>query len=238
MEALILAAGRGKRLYPITRSMPKPMVKINGKPILHYILNALKLIGIKKIIIVIGYMGDSIKKYFKNGKEYGIKIDYLFQENYEGGTGNAVGLAKNLIKLDKFLLIFGDNLFNPNILHELFEKKEIYNGVLCCKKLLSNDFGGWVEVSNDKIVNIKEGKNIFSSNLQNQGLMILPREIFSAIESINISSRGELELTDAIQSIINNGLNLGYILTNYEILNISSENDLKTAESVIKNFNI
>src|SRR3990170_5446091 len=109
MKAVILAAGEGRRLQPITSTRPKHLIKIGGKPILNHCLNALKLSGISEVVIVVNYMADTIQQYFGDGKKLGIRIDYVKQEAATG-TGNAVSVVEPHVK-EEFMLVYGDLLF-------------------------------------------------------------------------------------------------------------------------------
>jgi NDP-sugar pyrophosphorylase family protein len=117
MQAVILAAGRGKRMGDLTLHAPKPMLKIKGKPILDYKIRALPR-KIDEVIFVVGYFGEEIKKYF--GEEFdGRKITYVLQEVLNG-TGGAIHTAKDLLK-EKFLVIMGDDLYHPKDLEKMTE---------------------------------------------------------------------------------------------------------------------
>lgn len=117
MQAVILAAGRGKRMRDLTLHAPKPMLKIKGKPILEYKINALPK-EIKEVVFVIGYFGEEIKKYF--GKEFGgRKITYVVQDILNG-TGGAVHAAKDALR-DKFLVIMGDDLYCKDDLKRMIQ---------------------------------------------------------------------------------------------------------------------
>jgi NDP-sugar pyrophosphorylase family protein len=117
MQAVILTAGRGKRMKNLTENKNKNMIKVNGKPILKYKLDSLPK-EIDEIIFVIGYQGDQIKKQF--GDKYkGRKISYVVQKKLNG-TGGAIHKAKKLIK-DKFLVIYGDDLYHEKDIKEIIK---------------------------------------------------------------------------------------------------------------------
>ena len=110
MKAVILAAGEGTRLKPITINRPKPLIKINGKTILEHSISTLKNSGINEIIIITNYKEKDIKEYFKNGKKYGVKIQYKKQEKMNG-TAYAVNTIESILE-NNFILIYGDLLFS------------------------------------------------------------------------------------------------------------------------------
>ena len=114
--AVIMAGGKGSRLKSITNDeIPKPMVPLEGKPLLHYQVEKLRDYGIKKIIMIIGHLGEKIKEYFKDGSDFGVKIEYIV-ENEPLGTAGAFYYLKNKIDCDDFLLVFGDIFFDIDFL--------------------------------------------------------------------------------------------------------------------------
>tara|TARA_A100001388_G_scaffold277479_1_gene268891 strand:- start:2178 stop:2843 length:666 start_codon:yes stop_codon:yes gene_type:complete len=107
MKAFILAAGKGKRLKPITNNIPKPLIEIKGKPLLEWSLIKLRSAGVKEIVINLHYLGDQIVDYFGNGKKLDLKINYSFEKRLLG-TGGALIQGKNFLNDSPFLLISGD----------------------------------------------------------------------------------------------------------------------------------
>ena len=119
MRAIILAAGEGMRLRPLTTYMPKVMLPVGNKPILEYVIEALRNNSIKEITIVVGYKSDKIKQYFGNGADFGVRIDYVEQKK-QLGTAHALYQAKND---EEFLLLFGDNIVGERCVKELVNTK-------------------------------------------------------------------------------------------------------------------
>lgn len=107
MKAFILAAGKGKRLKPITNNIPKPLIEIKGKPLLEWSLIKLRSAGVKEIVINLHYLSDQIVDYFGNGKKLDLKINYSFEKRLLG-TGGALIQGKNFLNDSPFLLISGD----------------------------------------------------------------------------------------------------------------------------------
>ena len=122
MKALILAAGVGKRLKPITDRMPKTLIKIEDKPILGHILTNIKKCGIEDVLIVTGYKDELIQKYVGNGSKWGLNVNYCHNKWYKT-TENiySVNLASHYLQGDEFVLICADDLFSPFILSRLIE---------------------------------------------------------------------------------------------------------------------
>lgn len=121
MKAIILAAGRGKNLNPLTETRPKPMISICGKPVLEYIIRGLVETGTRDIQMVVGHGANSIKKYFERGERFGANIQYIEQEE-QTGIGNAVLLAqKKFVPGERFFLVYADILFESNIFAKTIE---------------------------------------------------------------------------------------------------------------------
>src|SRR5215470_4318153 len=109
MKAIILAAGKGTRMRELTQELPKPMLKVQGKPILEHIIDGLRTTGIGEFCVITGYRADVIENYFASGSRLGIQISYARQV-VQDGTGKAPELAKSFVGADNFLLTYGDIL--------------------------------------------------------------------------------------------------------------------------------
>ncbi len=205
MKAVVLAAGEGVRLQPITATRPKHLIKVGGKPILEHCLDALKSCGLNEITVVTRYMGDDIRQYFGDGEKLGLKIAYVEQAEMLG-TGNAVSVVEPYVDGD-FVLVYGDLLFAPDVIKNLFhcyesEKPAAVMAVVPVEKLESY---GIVEFENEKAVKriIEKPKpGEAPSNLANAGLYVFSKEIFSKLKQTKASVRGEWELTDALSLLI------------------------------------
>ncbi len=222
MKAIILAAGKGKRLMPITSSRPKPMIPLAGKPILEYTILGLKNAGINEILLIVGYKEDIIREYFGDGKDkFSIKIEYIIQKE-QLGTGHAVSFAKDFVKDEPFLLMYGDLMIDSMIFKEVIEKfKETKTEGLISLLEVNNpqDYGiislksnGFVEKITEKPV-----PELNLGNLANAGIYIFDPLIFKAVKKTEKSIRGEYEFTDSMQILINelNGKILGYTIKDY-----------------------
>jgi NDP-sugar pyrophosphorylase family protein len=107
MQVVILAGGLGTRLRPYTETIPKSMMDICGKPFLEYQLNHIRNSGMKKVLLCVGYLGEKIEEYFKNGKDFGLDIKYSYEEK-QLGTAGALKNAEFLIETNPFVVINGD----------------------------------------------------------------------------------------------------------------------------------
>ena len=110
MYAVIMAGGKGTRVKDLEPNLPKPMIRICDKPVLLYQIESLRNSGITDIVLVIGYLGDVIKDYFKNGKEFGVNITYISEDTPLGTAGSLYYLKDR--KDEDFILVFGDVLFD------------------------------------------------------------------------------------------------------------------------------
>lgn len=200
-KAIILAAGKGTRFYPLTKNCPKPFLKISGKTVLEHNLDQLNGL-VKEAVLVIGYQGDKIKAFF--GDRYkNLKISYVLQEE-QLGTGHAAKLASSFIEND-FLLLNGDDVYSQEDIKKCLNinNKKI-NHQFCILLKEVEDFSnfGVVKCSNDLVEGIieKPCSDNKEMKLVNTGLYFLPKSIFDF--QIEKSLRGEFEFTDYISQFI------------------------------------
>ena len=208
MKALLLAAGEGVRLMPITATRPKHLIKVGGKPILQFCLEAVKKAGIDEAVIVTHYMGESIRSYFGDGAKLGLKLSYVEQKAVLG-TGNAAEAAEPYVDGD-FVLIYGDLLFGQDAVKDVLSqfksgKTAAVMGVVPVDKpesygIIEQDKEGKVKRIVEKPV---AGKA--PSNLANAGVYVFSHDVFSKIKQTKKSIRGEWELTDAITMLAQEG---------------------------------
>mgnify|MGYP001357641528 FL=1 len=196
-NALILAAGKGTRMWPLTENIPKPLLSICGLPIIERQIQELKKVGVKKLYILIGYQMKELSDYLGKTK-FGIDIEYIIQEEQKG-TGHAVNQAKNIIQ-GNFYCINGDLIIDSENLERLKEKENYLTMMVTNVKDGSNF--GVIESMNGRLVSINE-KGISGKSTINAGLFLFNEKIFDAIDNIEKSIRGEYELTDALQDISN-----------------------------------
>ncbi len=208
MKAVVLAAGEGVRLQPITATRPKHLIKVGGKPILEYCLHALKFSGVTEVIIVTHYMGDVIRQSFTDGKNMGLKITYVEQVEMLG-TGNAVSVVEPYVNGD-FVLVYGDLLFQPDVVANLVRLYEAEKpaAVMAVVPVEKPECYGVVELEKERIIKRVVEKPVAGespSNLANAGLYVFSRDIFDMIKQTKASIRGEWELTDALSLFIEDG---------------------------------
>ncbi len=205
MKAVILAAGEGVRLQPITSTRPKHLINVGGKPILRHCLNAIKAAGITETVVVVHYMADSIRQSIGDGANSGMKIAYVEQKEIVG-TGNAVSTAEPFIKED-FVLVYGDLLFSSAAVKKVVElhSKEKPTMTMAVVPVDRPEDYGIVELDDEKRVRSlteKPSRDKAASNLANAGIYVFSTEIFEKAKEIMASARGEWEITDAISKLI------------------------------------
>jgi UDP-N-acetylglucosamine diphosphorylase/glucosamine-1-phosphate N-acetyltransferase len=208
VKAVVLAAGEGVRLQPVTLTRPKHLIKVGGKPILEHCLRALKSCGVDEVVLVVHYMADVVRGYFGDGQSLGLKVEYVEQKEVLG-TGNAVGIVEPFVE-DDFLLVYGDLLFTVEAVKKvvgLYEKEKPV--VTMAVVPVDNPEGyGIVEVDDEgnvKCIVEKPGREDASSNLANAGMYVFSKEIFEKIRETSASVRGEWEVTDAISLLLREG---------------------------------
>ena len=111
-KAVILAAGRGTRMRELTSELPKPMIKVRGKPVLQYIVEGLCNAGVRDLLLVVGYRADSVQEFFSDGSRYNVAIQYATQ-TVQDGTGRVVDLSRDFVGNRPFILAYGDILVDP-----------------------------------------------------------------------------------------------------------------------------
>ena len=207
MKAVILAAGKGTRLQPLTLTRPKHLVPVAGKPIIGHVLTTLKQAGINEALLIVNYMAESLRQHLGNGAKYEMKLEYAVQEQLNG-TAGAAKLAQPYAE-DDFLLTYGDWLTTPQAIDAVLqtherEKPVVTMGVVPVE---NPEYYGIVELDDSYIKRIieKPSRSEAPTKLANAGVYVLSRRIFEAIEQTKPSARGELEITDSFSLLLEEG---------------------------------
>lgn len=179
-KALILAGGKGTRLRPITYEIPKPMVPIQGRPLLEHTIEFLRKSGIYEIILSIGYLGNKLREHFGDGSKFGVKIYYV-EETEPLGTSGPIKLAKPLLENDSFIVINGDNLFTldlQNMVRTHFENNCV--STIALTTVADPTKYGVARLKGNKILEFIEKPTIDKapSKLINAGVYIFSSKIF------------------------------------------------------------
>ena len=214
MKGIILHGGHGTRLRPLTYTSPKHLLHIANKPMSQYALEDLKNVGIHDIAIVVGDVyPEKVKEYYGNGKEFGVNITYIYQEKPKG-ISHAISLCKEFVGDDKFIVYLGDNVLRKSLTD--YTKKFSSSGldamILLCEVDNPSKFGvAYIDKENSlKIKSIIEKPKNPTSNLAVIGVYFLTPKIFDIIDDLKPSSRGELEITDALQLLMDKGNMIAY----------------------------
>jgi glucose-1-phosphate thymidylyltransferase len=210
MKAVILAAGEGLRCRPLTLTRSKVMLPVANRPILEYIINALAKNGILDIILVVGYKKERIMDYFGDGINFGVRISYV-EQNGQLGTAHAIKQTESLID-EKFLVLNGDNLIDPDTISDLLKSEEGDSTLLTVVRDQSIGYGV-VTLDKGFIARIIEKPREKISHLINTGIYVFSPSIFSVIKSTPISEIGEYAITDTIQKMIDNGARIKNVTT-------------------------
>lgn len=198
---VILAAGEGKRMRPLTGSRPKVMLPLAGRPMLEHLVNAVIGAGITRFIFVVGYGESSVRSYFEDGRSRGISIRYVTQKR-QRGTGDALMTVKPHVD-SKFLLLNGDMVLRTEDIKAMLMTPSPAMGVFTSSH--PKDYGV-VTMEGNNITGLEEKSLHPKSNLINAGMYLFEPGIFNELETITSSPRGELELTDALMTYIQIGL--------------------------------
>ena len=197
MQCVILAAGEGSRMRPLTTSRPKVMLPLAGKPSLEHLIRNVKEAGISDIIIVVGYREEAIRDHFGDGSGFGVSIKYVVQRK-QLGTADALRTAEPFVT-DTFLMLNGDMVITVDDLQKICETKAPVMAVSTTSH--PQDFGV-VTLNGDKIASLEEKSLEPKSNIINAGAYLFGTEIFAILRKVSPSSRGEYELTDALMDYI------------------------------------
>jgi glucose-1-phosphate thymidylyltransferase len=205
MKGLILSGGRGTRLRPITYTSAKQLVPVANKPILYYGIEALAASGISEIGIVVGDTHQEIRDAVGDGSRWGVRVAYIQQEA-PLGLAHAVLTAEPFIGTDSFCMYLGDNLILEKLapLVERFRADAPNSQILLAHVPDPTQFGV-AELKGDKVVRLIEKPKVPPSDLALVGVYMFDATIFQAAKAIKPSGRGELEITDAIQWLIDTG---------------------------------
>ena len=212
MKGVILHGGHGTRLRPLTHTGPKQLIPVANKPISQYVLEDIRNTGIRDIAIITGgVMPEKVKDYYGDGSKFGVKITYINQEK-PAGIAHAVGLTENFVGDSPFMVYLGDNLLKGGIskIAEEFNQKNYDAMVLLCKVEHPQQFGVAEFDKKGKLVKLVEKPKEPPSNYALTGIYFFSPVIFKMIKKLKPSWRGELEITEALQVLLEEGYNVGY----------------------------
>ena len=206
MKGLILSGGKGTRLRPLTYTSAKQLVPVANKPVLFYGIEALVEAGIRSIGIVVGDTADEIRAAVGDGSPWGIDVTYI-EQDAPRGLAHAVLISQDFIKDDPFVVYLGDNLLNKSIrpFVQQFVKERPAAQILLAHVPDPQMFGV-AELDGNRVIRLIEKPAKPKSDLALVGVYMFGSEIFDSVQQIKPSFRNELEITDAIQHLIDKGL--------------------------------
>ncbi len=214
MKGLILCAGKGTRLQPLSLSQPKTLLPVANKPVLFYCIENLVMHGIKDIGIVIHPSQQEIKRSAGNGSRFGASIRYIYQHEPKG-IGHAILHARSFIDRDTFVLLLGDNLIMEPLQHiiEAYHQQEDCRASIMLAEVENPRDFGIATIKDHRVIKVVEKPEKPDSNYAVIGAYVFDPVIFEAVSSIPPSGRGEYEISDAIQWLIDHGYPITYSVT-------------------------
>ena len=206
MKGLILSGGKGTRLRPLTYTRAKQLVPVANKPVLFYGIEALAAAGIRTIGIVVGDTQAEIRAAVDDGSAWGVDVTYI-EQDAPRGLAHAVLISEQFIGEDSFVVYLGDNLLAKGIVPfvDQFVTEQPAAQILLARVPKPQMFGV-AELEDGRVKKLVEKPSKPKSDLALVGVYMFSREVFGAIREISPSLRNELEITDAIQKLIDRGL--------------------------------
>ncbi len=221
MKAVVLAAGKGTRMMPLTKLRPKPLVPVAGRPIIDHIISGLAAGGFTKIGLVVGYMEEMLRERIGDGRRLGAEsVEYIVQDEAKG-TGHATLLAADFVGDDPFFLGWGDIIVPPGSYREIGEiyRTEKPQAILSVNHVDDPWEGAAVYVSEDGFVERiveKPPKGTATTNYNNAGLFVFGPELMEILRNTPPSERGEIEVPSAIDQMLGSGARIrGYVIDGY-----------------------
>ncbi len=206
MKAVILAAGEGQRMRPLTANRPKVMLPVASKPILEHLLVEIKESGIKEFVFVVGYCDKQVRSYFGGGEKWGVQIEYSEQRK-QLGTADAIRMVAGVVE-GSFLAMNGDHIVNRADIKRLIKSKNNTMGVIEVKDA---EGLGILELADGKVVGVYEKVKKPPTMMANPGLYLFTPEVFDAIAKTEKSPRGEYEITDSLKILMQSKTGLHYL---------------------------
>ncbi len=212
MKGYILAAGEGTRMRPLTANIPKPLLPVAGRPFLEHNIESLKESGIKDIIMLVGWRAQRIREHFGDGKDFGVRIEYVEQKE-RLGTAHAIGMIKD--KVDSpFFCMYGDVVLTKESVRGIVEHhKKVKGSIMALTTVEDPKRYGVIMVRDGVVTGISEKPEVPETNTVNAGAYLLDPSIFDAIAETRKSPRGEFEITDAFRTVMSRAHLYAYVLS-------------------------
>lgn len=207
-RAVVLAAGRGRRLGPLTEHLPKPLLEVGGEPMLHRILRSLAAGGVRDVAVVTGYLGELIEEATGDGARWGLSLAYFRQHSLDG-SAKALNLARESVGAEPFFLGWGDIVVDVENYARVLGAAARAEAVLAVNEVDDPSAGGAVYVDADwRVTRLveKPPAGASATRWNNAGLMVLPPQIWPFVDALQPSARGEYELPEAVAAAITAGM--------------------------------
>ncbi|MEM0308626.1 MAG: glucose-1-phosphate thymidylyltransferase [Thermofilaceae archaeon] len=235
MKGVILHGGAGTRLRPLTFSGPKQLIEVAGKPVSQWVLEDLVSAGVRDVAIVLGDIyPELVVQHYGDGSRFGARVTYVHQGR-PLGIAHAVSLCREFVGGDSFVVYLGDNLLQHGIKRYLEEfLKEGYDAMVLLKEVEDPTRFGVAQLDErGRLVRLVEKPKVPPSNLALVGVYFFKPIIFRAIDEIEPSWRGELEITDAVQKLIDWGFDVGYRIVEGWWLDTGKKDDILAANYLL-----
>jgi len=235
LKGVILHGGAGTRLRPLTFSGPKQLVPVANKPVSQYVLEDLVSSGIRDIAIILGEtFPELVREYYGDGSKFGCKITYIYQGR-PLGIAHAVSLTRKFVGNDKFVVYLGDNLLQCGIKEyvKYFEESDL-DAMILLKEVDDPRMFGVVELDDEgNLVRLVEKPKEPPSKYAVIGVYFFKPLVFDVIKDLRPSWRGEYEITDTIQLLLDRGYKVDYKIVKGWWLDTGKKDDILYANSLI-----
>ncbi len=234
MKGLILSGGKGTRLYPLTYTSAKQLIPVANKPILFRVIEAIRDAGIEDIGIVVGDTAEEIKTAVGRGGRWDVDVTYIHQDN-PLGLAHAVKVSRDFLEDEPFVMFLGDNVIQGGIgdLVEQFRRSE-WNSQIVLTRVEHPERYGVAELNGEgRVVHLVEKPSEPPSDLALVGIYMFDRYVHQAVDSITPSWRGELEITDAIQWLVENDFQVYPYVHRGWWIDTGEPNELLTANGLV-----
>ena len=234
MKGLIISGGKGSRLRPFTYTGAKQMVPIANKPILFYVIEHLVAAGIKDLHIIISpETGDQIRAETGDGRRFGASINYIVQPQ-PGGIAQAIALGEDAMEGQPFVSFLGDNFLTHGIVPFVQRfAASTDDACIMLKQVPDARQFGVARFDGERLVQVVEKPDVPPSDLAVIGIYMFTPRVFEAIRSIKPSARGELEITDTIQWLLDHGANVRAEVVDGEWIDTGRHDDLLSANRIV-----
>jgi len=232
MKAVILAAGKGERMKPLTEDRPKALLRLNCRTVLDLILRKLKEVDIESLAVVVS--GEYLDIFREATSGWGMDIQFFVQQR-PGGTAEALQSARDFLRPESsFLLLYGDQIFDFSLKSLInYHSRHSYSCVFIVEQVSSGESGNRVTLKNNEVVAIKEFRNNPPQGFTAAGICILSGRIFQYLESIKPAEDNEVYLTDAIDLMLKEGEPAGFIDIPGKRLNLTRPEDIERAKLLL-----